>query len=258
MFIAIDIGGTNIRIAFSDRIDISNFFTVEKFPLSHLLDDDLKNIFEIIDKNSQEKVVKAITVGIAGTLSDDKRELVKSHHLPEWVNIEFPKILIERYNCPVFMDNDIVVASFSELYNDLEDGEYIYLAWGTGIGGAKFQKEKDSFVVDKLNHTEHLGEFEQQCGGNDIKKRLGKQISELNEEEWDEVVINFEQNIDKLSEMFNVKNFFLTGGVAYRQKDKLRSMIDNLKEKSINLAISKFGDDAGVYGGLALIKYNIK
>ncbi len=40
-----------------------------------------------------------------------------------------------------------------------------------------------------------------------------------------EVSNNFEQNVVKLSEMFNIKNFFLAGGVTYRQKDKLRSLV---------------------------------
>ncbi len=92
------------------------------------MDDDLKKIFEIFDKNCKEKVFKAIAVGIAGTVSDNKSVLISSNHLPEWINIEFTKILMERHGCPVFLDNDVVLASFSELYNDLQDGKYIYLA----------------------------------------------------------------------------------------------------------------------------------
>lgn len=254
MYIGIDIGGTNSRIAGSNDLGSVVFDDVQRFKLSHNFDQDFKEIIEIIRKISNGNV-SVIGIGTPGTYNDDGSLLISGGNLSEWVGEPFIKMLSEEFDCPVFADNDAVVASLGEAYyGEGKDKNFIYITWGTGIGGSQVKVENEKISSQKIPWSKYLKEVDAKCAGDGIFKRLKKDASKLSEDEWAEVMNNLELHLENISNIFKEKNIILGGGITVKQKDRVKTVTHNLGLKNISLVASNFGDDVGLYGAMALIK----
>lgn len=251
MYIAIDVGGTNARVGGSG--DNINLERVQKFPVSHQFENDFQKISEIIDSISGGKV-EAIGIGTPGNYTADKKNLLPGGNLPEWVGKPFVHDFSERFHCPVFADNDAVVASLAEVFFGLrQNTDFIYLTWGTGIGGAVVEKN----VPQKIEWKKYLKPLEGKCSGRSMRGRFGKEASQLDDGEWDEIMKDFELNLPEISDRLEQKIIVLGGGAATKQKERLRRVARKLSEKGIKLYLSDLDDDVGLYGGLGLIKLKL-
>ena len=251
MYIAIDLGGTNVRIAGSKNLEIGSFDRIEKFQLSHNFEKDYARIVKIIKEISGGKV-DAIGMGTPGTFDPEKNFLISARKLQEWVNVPFKEKLIQEFNCPVFLDNDAVVSSLGEVYNQKKN--FLYITWGTGIGGANVKWNSGNFSSEKIDWRVYLKIGN--CGGKELPLRFNKEITELDESEWMQVMDDFVMNLSKLSEELNEKNIVLGGGATAKQKERLQKVVSELAKKGISLFISNLDDEIGLYGAMALMKIN--
>ncbi|MCK9225516.1 MAG: ROK family protein, partial [Candidatus Muirbacterium halophilum] len=136
MYICIDFGGTNIRGALIDKnakIHLRHRVKTEAF---HGFDKVCDNLFELIDKLSQNVKLKAIGIGFPGTVSTDS-VIVTAPNLG-WNNVNLSKILKNKYNVEIKIDNDVNMAIRGE--NWIGAGKnyknLFMLTVGTGVGGA--------------------------------------------------------------------------------------------------------------------------
>ena len=104
--------------------------------MSHDFKNDFQKIIETIEEISGGKV-DAIGMGTPGTYDETKQFLISAKNLPELVNVQFVQMLSEKFGCKVFADNDALVASLGEaMYGQGRSGNFMYITWGTGVGGA--------------------------------------------------------------------------------------------------------------------------
>ncbi len=254
MYIGIDLGGTNVRVAGSRSLDKIEFVEIKRFELSHDFERDFAEINRMIEEIAEGKV-DGIGVGTSGTYNDDRSLLTSGRNIKEWVNIPFVEKLSKKFNCSVFADNDAVVASLGETFYEQEKiDSFIYIAWGTGVGGAVVSNDNGKIISEKLDWHEYLEKIDSNCGGKGLASKFKKEASELSDEEWAEVVNDFEDYLLDLSTKIGLRDIVLGGGMTERQKERLQKVKNNLKEKGINLRISSFGHDGGLYGAMALIK----
>ena len=138
MFIGLDIGGTKILGALFDENGISKKKEKRKTKASEGLEVVQKEIFKTIDNLLAEikiKEIEAIGIGIPG-LVDREGTITFSPNLP-FRNYELAKILEKRYKIPVFIGNDVNVATVGEWMFGSGKGKKNVLGVfvGTGIGG---------------------------------------------------------------------------------------------------------------------------
>ncbi len=195
MYILLDIGGTNTRIAFSktgEKIDeIVRLKTLSNF------DDALREV-EMLIKERLEGSILGVGVGIAGPLDKEHTKTVNAPNLPLWNDKPLKLRLEEITQAPVVLDNDCVLAGIGEAQYGAGKGDSIvvYMTISTGVGGARivngmpdvsahgFEPGHQILVVNGENIS-----LEKLVSGTALEKRYGKKAEDIEDERvWQEVV----------------------------------------------------------------------
>ncbi len=132
MYIAIDVGGTNIRVAsftspqdpqIIDSVKIRN---LDDYP------QDFQNIAEAIENLSDGKVLEGIGIGIPCVLDETKTIIKRAVNVKTWREKDLKGELEARFECPVRMDNDATIAALGEaIYGHGQDRDFVFIIWGT-------------------------------------------------------------------------------------------------------------------------------
>jgi len=137
-FIAVDLGGTQIRAARYTSDDVLEarvaMPTGADEGQSAVLRRVQSAIHQVWPMNSP---VSGIAIGVPGPV-DFKRGVVRfTPNLPGWQNVPMRDILLEKFKVPVFVGNDADVAALAEHRFGAGRGvaDMIYMTISTGIGG---------------------------------------------------------------------------------------------------------------------------
>lgn len=273
MYIAIDIGATNMRIAKLSSLENPIFLDIHKVKINNDYYRDLKTLKSAIVKFG--KNIKGLAVGLPIVFTDKEKTTGTFSNLKNWDKKPIKKDFKKIFGIEVALENDAALAALGEAYHGNGIGKsFIYLIWGTGIGGTKivnlngkvqyFPFEPGHEIIIKENGRQgacgHNGDFESYVGGGSIERYYGKSAANLSKKEWGEVINFFADGISKLLNKRKTNLVIFGGGVAINQLDKInkiqRKLNKNLGNDSPKLILSKLGDNAGLYGALALIKMN--
>lgn len=254
MFIGIDIGGTSTHITGSPSLDNITPIGKSIIPTPKNFEEGFFEISGIIKSISGNPA--GIGIGIAGGVSEDGKDFVGSTNLSSWAGKPIIETLKKEFGCPVFIANDAVAQSLGEAYYGLKlNTDFLYLVWGTGLGGALVARKGKEIKSAKLDRS-HLREWERKFGGKNIERNFGKKTAQLNEKEWNVILPEFQRLIRDLSDKFNIEPVVISGGIVNKQKDRISKILNNTESPKI--LFSKLGENAGAYGGLALIKTKLR
>ncbi len=136
VIIAVDIGGTQIRVAsFShDNIKPLNYrrtlTTTGNGPVFDRMAAMILSVW-------QDGQVDAISVATAAPLDPKTGYILDASNIPGWRNFPLGEKLIERFQVPVFVGNDANLAAIGEWHYGVGQGHHdlLYLTISTGIGG---------------------------------------------------------------------------------------------------------------------------
>ncbi len=258
-YIAIDVGGTYARVACFKSLKTPLFNDIKVFKLSHNFEKDFENIKKIITEISKDKI-DAIGVGLPGTLDESKSIIISAKHIPEWIDINVKEKLQKYFNCPIYLENDGVTSALGEaVYEENHKNDFIFIIWGTGIGGAVI-KIKPYLKVEKLYGKDYPTDIRNNCGGRGLFEKYNKPLNELGSEDWNSIITDFFKLVVHVSGEFKIKEIVIGGGVALSQKEKIKIFSKKLKEKyGIYVKTTNFGDSHtfGLYGASALISISI-
>jgi len=137
MYIAIDVGGTQLRVAVYPKGEIRPFkqkriptITAGETPVERLIG----LIAELwpVDDN-----VCAIGLAAPGWVNPEQGLIVSAPNIPGWDRLPLDAILEERFHVPVRLGNDANMAVLGEWHFGAGRGyqDIIYLTISTGIGG---------------------------------------------------------------------------------------------------------------------------
>jgi RNase H-fold protein (predicted Holliday junction resolvase) len=252
MYIGIDVGGTKTLVA--GVLDISNIeiLDVKKILNQDNFELDVKNLIENVKEISKKESVEAIGLGLPGTL-DVNGNGIDFTNLASWNGRNIRKKLEDEFTCPVFIDNDAVVASFGISYFSEIKKDFIYITWGTGIGGALVRFVNGKVVSKELDWEKYFKSWEEKCGGKRIQERYNKIASELTEGEWKEIMEDFKMELLIFMSKFDTGLVVFGGGISVKQEIRLKDI--RIMNKQIE--ISQLGENVGLYGAFALIRNNI-
>jgi glucokinase len=136
VIIAIDIGGTQLRVA--------TFSGESTTPLqvrrtsTHSKDESVfDRLIAAIDAVWPEEPVAAICAAWPGPLDPAQGIILSTPNIPGWVNFPFVELLTKKYHLPVFLENDANLAAVGEWRYGAGQGhnDVLYLTISTGVGG---------------------------------------------------------------------------------------------------------------------------
>lgn len=252
MYIAVDIGGTNTRIAAVSDL-AKPVFIGEPLRRRNSVDytDDLTFIIDAARKLGGDNIA-GIGVGIVGTMNKDRTRSLHSKNNAHWNNKPFVADLNRELGCPVVADNDGVVAALGEAYYGKVKGDFAYIIWGTGIGGALvIHDAAGKPSVEKLDWGKYFGKWEYDCGGKELATTYGMQPEDLSDDEWRTVIEKFTKRAQQFAKVVQPKAIVFGGGLNVRHKAEVEALSAAL---GISCTVTQFDGDSGLYGGLALIR----
>ncbi|WP_252234079.1 ROK family protein [Clostridium sp. ZS1] len=285
-YIGIDIGGTNLRAAILDeecnlvdKLKISN--EVEKGP-EYNLD---KLILEIKERWLDKEII-SVGVGCPGPLDIRSGTILVTPNLRTWEYFKLKEYLENKFDLPVFVNNDANVAGYSEAMVGAGKGaeSVYYMTLSTGIGGGFIYKgeivsgfnsiaaEIGNMIIneDTYKHSNmNYGGLEGQCSGvniarisseiiggelttKDVFEGAEKGNMELKKmlSEW---VINVSKAIANIIVTVDPEVIVLGGSVIINNPSYLNKIKEETQKRvfdgiKINIKLAEIGDDTGLIG----------
>ena len=286
--LAIDIGGTMIKYGLvssdGEILSTDKIETEAEKGLENILN-KIDNIFKRYKENNPVGIAVSGTGQINGMIG---KVIGGNPIIPNWIGANLVKILEEKYNLPIVLENDVNCVALGEKWIGAGKGlsNFICLTIGTGIGGGVILNNQlfrgENFVAGEFGHILiKKGEFEQFASTTAlirlVKERTGKilngkEIFDLEKKEiveYQEVISEWIENLtDGLSSIiycFNPANIILGGGVIgqgepliNRIKNSLFKKIGSQFKEKLNIIQAKLGNNAGMIGAsyLLLEKFN--
>ena len=137
--LAVDFGGTNIRVAhFEHPTPLPTEQIIRPTLAQEGPDSVLKRLKDAIAE-LKPVGIQGMKIGIAapGPLDPNEGVIHSAPNLPGWKNVPLRQLLEQEFNCPVFLGNDANLAALGEWGHGAGIGteHMIYLTISTGIGG---------------------------------------------------------------------------------------------------------------------------
>lgn len=259
MYISIDVGGTNTRVAKTISLETPDLEEVIQRPNSGDFDDDIDFIITSTKNLLGDRFPSAICIGVAGDPDSHRTKLVSSPNLGYWQNQPFVSILTHAFGCPVVYDNDAVVAGSSEVEYGRITGDtkgFDYLIWGTGVGGARFTKvDNRKYFGEIIDWKSEFSDWEDVSGGRALESKVyQKSTRSLSITEWSQVDGMFIDRLKRYIEANEPELVVLGGGLASFRAGSIKNFSESIDTPVV---VSSFRDEAGLVGGLAMIKNKI-
>ena len=132
--IGIDLGATNIRGAVVSGKAIGDV-KGKRINTKGTEQEVLKDVYEIAD-HLINKHIKAIGIGVPGVVDIKEGIVYDVQHIPSWKEVNLKHILQDKYQVPVFVNNDANCFVLGEYYfgADNKADNVVGLTIGTGLG----------------------------------------------------------------------------------------------------------------------------
>jgi len=303
MKIGIDIGGSHIAVGLINneynliaKKDVSIKELDKNQPIEQKIEETIVKFIKelLIENNQTEDNIELIGIGIPGTVKDGVIYNVVNLGIKCF---DIKKEISKHFNTNIYVANDCKCSGIceKEIGNLKEYSDCIFLALGTGIGGAAFLDNK--MLMPKRYSGFEFGHMiinkngnDCKCGSkgcfetygsmkkfkNDIKDRFnlnadihGKELYEYIKQNKDlnEMKAFIKEYISNLSiGLINIVNIFepqaisLGGSFAYYEDILLEELRKEMNGKVFNICcpeiiVAKYKNDAGMIGSTMLDKY---
>jgi len=132
--IGIDLGATNIRGAVVTDDQVSDIIS-RRIQTKGTQEQVLQDVYSLIDALI-DKEVKAIGIGVPSVVDVQRGIVYDVIHIPSWKEVHLKELLEQKYNIPVFVNNDANCFALGEYYFGKGKGvtDMIGLTIGTGLG----------------------------------------------------------------------------------------------------------------------------
>lgn len=276
-YVVFDIGGTKTRVAVSD--DLETLTEVKSFKTPTKPADGIKKMIEAISELTD--TVEAIAGGIRGRLDEEKNGIENDGVLTKWAGFSVVEILKKKYKCEVFLENDAAIAALGEAMYGAGKGMEIvaYHTVSTGVGGARidngeidhasigFEPGRQILDIDRTILGEEIEPtLENLVSGTAVGERFGCKAYEIPQSDavWDELAEYLGQGLRNTILYWSPDAIVLGGSMIIGDP---RIEIDPIRKYTVQaldgfvdtplIAKAKLGDEAGLYGGLAILKQRL-
>lgn len=274
MYITIDIGGTNTRVASFKTLDIKSEVGYEKSPTNQNYKKGFENIKNIIAELAGAEKIDSVCISIASGISDEGKTIVNPN-IPEWKAENLVPALHSAFQADIKMINDGAAGGLAEAYIGVGENlsSFTFLTWGTGLGGATIKKsgatldiyeyEPGHLCINGDGRKCKCGKtdcIESYVGGLAVEERLGKKMSTLSNDEWSEVLDFMRAGLNRILGKYPVANIVFDGRVIIEHPDfvkKLESAVNDDYPAWVNFEQSLAGEKAPLYGALIALNEDL-
>ncbi|MFW5696318.1 MAG: ROK family transcriptional regulator [Phototrophicaceae bacterium] len=290
--IALDVGGTKVLGALmnlqGDELDTFEVRWAD-FPSSG--ENDITPLCHMIDRfiaASQGRTLLGMALGLPG-ITDVDSGIVKWAPGPVWRDLPLRDQLIERYDLPVYLDNDVNLGALGEQRYGAgrHAPNVVCIMVGTGIGGgvvldgrlyrgANFAAGEVGYMVPSIAHlnNDHVdfGALESEASGTGIADRASRRRGQSTlsaevfaaaeaGESWAleliaETVGYLAQMVANVTALLDPDCILLGGGVIHSNPnliDRVRARLSRTLPVTPDLRPSMLGANGALRGGLALV-----
>jgi glucokinase len=303
MYIAVDIGGTQLRAAVCQKGE-THPVKQKRIPTQGPDASSLERLIGLIaDVWPKEHSVVAIVAAAPGWVNPQLGVIYTAPNIPGWENLGLAKILQDQFNVPVHLGNDANLAALGEWRFGAGRGHHnlIYLTISTGIGGGVIINDQlllgSQGMAAELGHVTILpggpvcgcgrrGHLEAIASGTGIARYVAEQIAQGMPSVLAQLPSFTGRDITEAAEhgdplakaalgrsgsyiglmianylhIFNPTAIILGGGVSRSGPFLLEPLRAAVAEHVISseymrglvISTAELGDDAGLYGALAL------
>lgn len=283
-FIAIDIGGTNIKYGVLNDLGDILYKSEIKTRILTNYNFILEDVDFIISSILKDFSIEGVAISTAGIVSSDLGEIIyASDNIPNYIGTNFKKYIREKFNLNCEVENDVNCAAFGEMWlgSGKEYTSSFCITIGTGIGGALIINKK---IVSGASNSAgeigylNLGEGEIQKVAStkilikNISNRLSVEDGILNGkivfekaqfgdivclEEIDKLIDKLVNLIVTINYVVNPEVFILGGGIMEQEEfikpiliNKLKGKVTPTFIKNTKVNFASLGNKAGMVGAV--------
>lgn len=269
MYIVADIGATNMRIARASGTDSFEDPIIERTRENY--DEGIAVFIEHAQTLAGEEPIEAISIGLPGILSRDKRSFVNAPNLPQWNHHTLADRLEGTLHTRVYLENDTAQVGLGEAVFGAGKGSTImtYITVSTGVNGVRIIDGK----IDRATFGFEIGDqflfidgepqrLQDLISGRHISKKYGVHPRDLGADSpvWEELARILAYALNNTI-MHWSPDRVVFGGSMFNEigisidavRTHLAPLLTRFPEMP-ELVHSSLGDLGGLYGGLARLK----
>lgn len=270
MYISIDVGGTNMRVALVDLAGETRIIELESHPVNQDYSAGIDELSRYIEDLSKGQNIQGIGACFPGII--DKDDMVTTaNNLPDWAMKPIKATLLDRFGVPVKLMHDVQGAAIGEaLFGAARhSGRFVYFIWGTGIGAGDIKKiDEKRYFMFSFENGHHIMEWEgKQCncgqrgcpeaylGGDMLKEYFGQKMATVTDDDprWDFVMQKAAQVVLNTLIFHPVDLLVFSGGVITRRPFILERIQPIMKKRLEmfplpRMVLAELGDQAALFG----------
>ena len=274
MIVALDLGGTNTRIALFNDTAVSNYILHSRFKTRPCYQEQLSAIVTGLT-NLDKSNIAGVGLAIGVQLTPDGQAVDASYTMPDYVGKAIVSDLSDRLECPVWAANDNVCGVMAEVRYGVFQGwdRVAYVTVSTGTGAGVYLRRGDQAVAYLAQIGHHIidpigkrcgcgqvGCLQTISGAQEIEKRYGREPADIeNDLFWEDVAHNLAISLINLSRISRVEAVCLGGGIGFNNH-YLRQVLPGKIQKvspRLNVTLTRpvLGEDAPLIGAKILIQH---
>ena len=281
MYALFDIGGTKIRCALSgDTLDVDNL-TIEIVPTPKKFDEGIAFFREYLNKHRRGRTIRAVAGGITGLLDEKRSLLIRSPHLPAWIDMPLKKELESVFESPVYIENDASMVGLGEaVYGAGKEHEIVaYITISTGVGGSrivrgaidtsKYGFEPGHQIIDPhgipCSGCGQKGHLEGYVSGSALEQRFSKKAYEITDPAiWDEIARFLAYGLHNTTLHWSPDIIILGGSMMKEQGIPIERVKMHLTDifavfpQIPKIEKALLGDIGGLWGSLAFLAQKLE
>lgn len=278
MYISIDLGGTNTRIASSDNL--TDIKEIEKVPTEQNIALEKKILQEAIEKLSQDSKIKGICFGIPGLVDKESKKLKIVPHIPSFNGAHFSELFGEEIDQDILLaENDAALAGLGEAVRGAGSKHNVvaYLTLSTGVGGIRItgkkldqfrnQSEPGHMIIESEGRyakpCHQHGCLESYISGTAFRQVYGVRPSECEDQQiWDDYAGKLALGVINVLAMWGPDVVVLGGSISNKFEPFFKeSLLTKLSQQEFfaipPIIKSALGDNSGLYGGFILLEQTL-
>lgn len=274
MYISIDVGGTNMRIALADLSGEARLVRVESHAVNQNYATGIQELMAHVETLSKGQEIKGIGACFPGII-DENDMVTTANNLPDWAMKPIKPTLEERFGVPVRLVHDAQAPAIGEaLFGAARDSDrFVYFIWGTGIGAADIKKIDDKrYFMFSFENGHHILDWDgKQCncgqrgcpeahlGGDMLREYFGEDMRNILDDDsrWDFVVQKAAQVVLNTLIFHPVDLFVFNGGVIRNRPFLLERIKPIMQERLAmfplpRMVLAEKGDQAALFGAAGI------
>lgn len=255
MYISIDMGGTYTRIGSSK--DFKSVEELVKFNTKKELVDQKNIINYYIKKFSQGYKVKAICLGVPGTMNYALKKFLKFPNYKALNGVSFDSLLSEEFkSIPLIVLNDSHMAGYMEAKKGSGENykNVLYISIGTGIGGVWIKNKNIEDIYENFEPGHYCIfsdglDFEDHCSGRSFKRIYNVNTNDASDTIWKTYAKELVKGLSFLKSKYPCDVIVLGGGFSVSNFDKFKEYLP----AELNIKLAEHGDNSGILGGFEVL-----